>query len=71
MYSFHKHLVRALLLWVVIVGEGEGADVTVTTLPECRQHHIIFLHKRRNLLNHCALKAGNYFISDIEQNLTD
>lgn len=41
---------RTLLLWVVIVGEREGADATVTTLPECRQYHIIFLHKRMNSL---------------------
>lgn len=47
---FIPQTVRALLLWVVIVGEGEGADVSVTPLRECRQHHIIFLHKRMNLL---------------------
>lgn len=49
-YSFHKHLVKTLLLWVVIVGEGGGADVTVTTLPKCGQHHILFFHKKMNLL---------------------
>lgn len=49
-YSFHKHLLRALVMWVVIVGEKEGADATVTTLPECRRYHIIFLHKRMNSL---------------------
>lgn len=27
---FIPQTVRALLLWVVIVGEGEGADVSVT-----------------------------------------
>lgn len=47
---FIPQTVRALLLWVVIVGGGEGADVSVTTLPECGQHHIRFLHKRMNLL---------------------
>lgn len=41
---------RALLLCVVIMGEGKGADVSVTTLTGYRQHHKIFLHKRMNSL---------------------
>lgn len=31
-------------------GGGEGTHVTVTSLPEGRQNHIIFLHERMNLL---------------------